>query len=70
MPIYEFQCGDCDERFEVRASFEEKDKGLSPKCPRCGSENTGQIFGGMVFFAKTGEVAFTKPSGGSCCSAR
>ncbi|MGQ9494291.1 MAG: FmdB family zinc ribbon protein [Anaerolineae bacterium] len=70
MPTYEFQCGDCGERFEIRASFKEKEKGLNPKCPRCGSENIGQIFGGLVFFAKSGEVEFAKPSGGSCCSAR
>lgn len=70
MPTYEFECGDCGERFEIRASFQEKEKGLIPKCPRCGSDNTGQVFGGLVFFAKSGEVAFSKPSGGSCCSAR
>ncbi|MGQ9459400.1 MAG: FmdB family zinc ribbon protein [Anaerolineae bacterium] len=70
MPTYEFQCGDCGERFEVRASFTEKDKGLHPQCPKCGSDNTGQVFGSMVFFAKSGEVSFAPPAGGGCCSAR
>jgi len=70
MPTYEFQCGDCGERFEVRASFKEKDKGLDVKCPHCGSENTGQVFGGLVFFAKSGRIESTTPSGSSCCSAR
>ncbi|MGB9845816.1 MAG: FmdB family zinc ribbon protein, partial [Methanothermobacter tenebrarum] len=62
MPTYEFECGDCGERFEIRASIKEKEQGLSPKCPRCGSENTGQVFGGLVFFAKSGDVAFSKSS--------
>ncbi len=66
MPIYGFKCGDCGERFDVRAAFSEKDKGLNPKCPRCGSEDTGQVFDGLVFFAKSGEVAFTPPAGGGC----
>lgn len=65
MPIYEFQCADCGARFEVRASFSEKDKGLKPKCPQCGSENTGQVFGRLVFYAKSGQVAFTPQPRGS-----
>lgn len=69
MPTYEFQCADCGERFDVHASFSEKDKGLNPKCPKCNSESVGQVFGGLVFFAKSGEVSFN-PTPGSCCSAR
>jgi putative FmdB family regulatory protein len=33
VPLYEFQCGECGERFEVRASFDDKDKGLGPTDP-------------------------------------
>ena len=32
--------------------------------------NTGQVFGSMVFFTKSGEVSFVPPAGGGCCSAR
>ena len=67
MPTYEFECADCGHRFEVRASFSQKEEGLNPRCPQCGSENVGQVFGGLVFFAKSGKVSF-KPAGDSCCS--
>lgn len=70
MPSYEFECGDCGEPFEVRASFEEKDKGLNPTCPRCGGDNTGRILRGLVFFAKSGRLTASRRSGGCCCSPR
>jgi putative FmdB family regulatory protein len=31
MPIYEYQCGDCGERFEYLVRGEDK-----PECPACG----------------------------------
>lgn len=68
MPTYEFRCGDCDEVFDVRASLSEKEKGISPKCPGCGSENTGRVFAGVAYFAKSGKVEFTNSSRGGCCS--
>lgn len=70
MPTYEFQCGDCGARFEVRASFAEKEKGLEPRCPQCGSENVGQIIGNVILFSKSGRVDFTSEPGGTCCSSR
>ncbi len=35
MPLYDFQCEDCDEIFEVRASIREKAARLKPECPKC-----------------------------------
>jgi putative FmdB family regulatory protein len=43
MPLYEFQCQDCQAVFEVRATFKEKEQGLTPECPQCGSEETRQV---------------------------
>ena len=37
MPFYEFECKDCGEVFEVRASIKEKEAGLALACPKCGS---------------------------------
>lgn len=37
MPIYEYECVACGEKFEKRRSFTDSDKDL--KCPRCGAEN-------------------------------
>jgi putative FmdB family regulatory protein len=43
MPLYEYQCQDCQAAFEVRASFEEKEAGLKPECPHCQSKQTRQV---------------------------
>lgn len=66
MPTYEFKCDDCGERFDIRASFSEKEKGLNHECPRCGNEDTERVFGGLVFFIKSGAVASTCPAEGGC----
>ena len=34
MPIYEYECLKCGERFELRRSIADKDSDI--KCPRCG----------------------------------
>jgi len=70
MRVDGFECGDCGEQSEVRASFEEQDRRSNSTCPGCGSDNSGRVFGGLVFFAKSGRVASSKRLGGSCCSAR
>ena len=49
--IYEYQCDACSVIFEVRASLAEKEKGLRPACPSCGSEATRQI---IAMFAMGG----------------
>jgi len=67
MPTYEFECGDCGERFDVRASFSEWDEGLRPKCPRCGSENVGQVFVSVALLTRSGEVRFNPGAGGCSC---
>ena len=35
MPIYEYRCDECDERFEL--FLRSTTKRASPKCPKCGS---------------------------------
>jgi putative FmdB family regulatory protein len=55
MPIYEYLCSDCGERIEVKATIEEKEKGLKVICPKCGSDKTLQVFGSfMVMNSKRG----------------
>jgi len=65
MPTYEFKCMDCGHQFEIFTSISQKEKGLDLKCPKCGGEKMGEIFGSFIFVHKTGEVV---PTGGSCCS--
>ena len=35
MPFYAFQCEQCHEVFEVRATIKEREVGLQPECPSC-----------------------------------
>jgi putative FmdB family regulatory protein len=43
MPIYIFNCEECDETFDVNASIIEKESGLHAECPRCHSLHTRQM---------------------------
>jgi putative FmdB family regulatory protein len=51
MPLYDYQCQDCNAVFEVRATFKEKEQGLKPKCPQCQSKKTRQILTTGLFVA-------------------
>ncbi|MCM8771338.1 MAG: zinc ribbon domain-containing protein [Candidatus Omnitrophica bacterium] len=54
MPTYEYFCQNCENRFEIKVSVSEKEKGLKVKCPRCGSNKTFQILGNFFTFSKGG----------------
>jgi len=60
MPIYEYQCEECDERFEVfvRSSAQQ----AAPTCPKCGS---GKVKKAISLFGVGGTGA-RSPSGASC----
>jgi putative FmdB family regulatory protein len=53
MAVYEFQCAQCDERFEVQRPMSEHDqlKEHMPTCPKCGAVDTRQLV--SVFSCKT-----------------
>jgi len=40
MPVYEFDCAKCGERFEVMGSYAEREK--EHACPKCGSTEVKQ----------------------------
>ena len=72
MPIYNFQCEQCSEVFEVRATFKEKEAGLEPECPKCQSKETRQmITAGLVLRGSNGasiSLAGCGPNTGpGCC---
>ena len=50
MPIYEFRCLDCDERFEVVESFAEHEehKPDEATCPKCGKDNVERLWSHVV----------------------
>lgn len=72
MPIYNFQCEQCSEIFEVRATFKEKEAGLEPECPKCHSQETHQmITAGLVLRGTDGaslSLSACGPNAGpGCC---
>lgn len=54
MPIYEYQCQNCGQRFELYRSFKESHDPV--KCPNCSSEAVERVI----------SLYTTDSSGGSC----
>jgi putative FmdB family regulatory protein len=73
MPLYDYQCNQCQTIFEVRAPFKEKGAGLEPTCPICHSEDTQQILTAGLLLQGSGDgVTVGLPACGSiagpgCC---
>ncbi len=53
MPLYEYLCLKCGEKIEIKMTFEEKEKGLKMKCPKCGSEEITQVLGNFFVSGQT-----------------
>jgi putative FmdB family regulatory protein len=53
MAVYEFECPDCGERFEINRSMAEHDRlrDQPPACPKCGQSHTRQLV--SLFGCKT-----------------
>ena len=53
MAFYEFECADCNERFEINRTISEHDqlKEQPPSCPKCGQTHTRQLV--SLFGCKT-----------------
>jgi putative FmdB family regulatory protein len=65
MPIYEYKCKKCGQKFEVRLGFFQNKK--SVKCPICNDENPDRIFSSFM----TGSSgSSTSVSNSSSCSSR
>jgi putative FmdB family regulatory protein len=70
MPLYDYQCKQCQAIFEVRASICEKEAGLAPICPTCESQQTQQLItSGLVLRSGAGQMRpGCGPSAGpGCC---
>ena len=66
MPIYEYSCGDCGEKFEKLVRLSDSTPDI--ECPKCGSKNAKKalsLFG--MGAGKSGGGSFAS-SGGSCAT--
>jgi len=58
MPIYEYECISCGEKFELRHSM--SDSSTDVKCPKCGASDTRRVFSTFATASSSGACA---PSG-------
>lgn len=69
MPIYEYRCESCSEKFDVLTRFAERDQ--AQMCPSCESTKTRVLVSSFAF-AGTGEASESADFGGGestggCC---
>ncbi len=62
MPIYEYQCTKCGEKFELMRSFSADDSDL--KCPKCGASNPQRTISLFASSNSSPESCAPSPSGG------
>jgi len=69
MPLYDYQCKDCGEVFEVRATIKEKEAGLVLACPKCSSSEARQMltFASVLHGGRSFSLPTCGPNAGSGC---
>ena len=64
MPIYEYHCGKCDEKFEYLVFRSDE----QPECPTCGGNNASKLMSACGFFSKgSGGETMRAAAGTSSC---
>jgi putative FmdB family regulatory protein len=46
MPIYEYECKKCGEKFELRRGFNDLDEEI--KCPKCGTKHPKRVLSNFM----------------------
>lgn len=72
MPLYDYQCEQCQTFFEVRATIKEKEVGLEPECPNCHGKQARQLITAGLILRSGGGSGFSMSScgpnaGPGCC---
>jgi len=72
MPIYEYRCESCAERFEVLTRFAERDR--AQVCPACESSRTRVLVSSFAFAgggesgsSESMDLGGVESCGGGCC---
>jgi len=63
MPIYEYECKSCGERFELRRSMSDSDSEI--KCPRCEALHPQRVLSTFAMGGSSGGTAGACAPGGS-----
>ena len=66
MPMYEFRCRDCGERFEELRNVSEPDAGI--ECPQCGGVRVERLLSAFATSATSSPPG--RSSSGSSCGPR
>ena len=64
MPLYEYECCDCGEEFEVLVL----DSGEIIKCVSCDSQNIGKQFSTFGLGGSDGSTEISESGDSGCCS--
>jgi putative FmdB family regulatory protein len=61
MPIYEYECTKCGEKFELHRSMSDDDSNL--KCPKCGKGQPKKVLSTFFDATSSGDSRSCAPSG-------
>lgn len=62
MPIYEYKCNKCDNKFDVFTSYEKRNNIV---CPKCGNENVKILISQLGYIKHPTQVAENNQAGSS-----
>ncbi|MEO8743966.1 MAG: zinc ribbon domain-containing protein [Candidatus Dormiibacterota bacterium] len=69
MPIYEYRCGSCSQKFDVLTRFAERDS--AQVCPSCESTKTRVMVSSFAFAggasSESADFSSAEGGGGGCC---
>ena len=60
MPIYEYNCPGCGERFELRRRIADNDSDI--RCPKCGAKNPQRVISAFTTGPGKGACAPSSPT--------
>lgn len=60
MPVYEYECSKCGERFEQRRNVDDSDSEVS--CPKCKAREPRRLFSRFATGASDGGCAPSQPT--------
>ena len=60
MPIYEYECLKCGQRFELRRQMTDSDSNIM--CPKCGTKKPRRVISAFMMGPNTGGCASNSPT--------